>query len=168
MHAAPSRLSGQGIRFPGGLFQQWPDLGHLRDNGCGLLDPLPVELDDGVPVLQYFAGFKVADPVVGEPGSDEGDVAGFERANVVSDDELSGALPDEVDLIFWMVIPPCHGLGKSCWCHRTEWCGSSGMTSRLARMPSSLSANRAAALSGRSAPLAGSAVLIVVLPALRL
>ena len=36
---------------------------------------------------------------------------GLERADVVSHDELSGALPDQVDLVFGMVVPARHRAG---------------------------------------------------------
>ena len=94
-----------------GLFQQRLDLGHLGNDCGGLLDPFAVELDHGVPVLQHFAGLKVADPVVWEPRSHEGHVPGLERADVVSDDEFSGALPDQVDLVLGMVVPACQRAG---------------------------------------------------------
>ncbi|EJL05384.1 hypothetical protein PflQ2_2447 [Pseudomonas fluorescens Q2-87] len=64
-----------------------------------------VELQHHVAPGQVLIGRQVAHPVVGQVRADHCDVAGAKRADIVTGQQLSAALADQMDFKFGMMVP---------------------------------------------------------------
>ncbi len=104
MRSLQGGFTGEFQAAPGPVKQalQVAQLGQRGAQGqqCGA-----VELQHHIAPRQVLAGGQVADPVVGQVGADQCDMAGAKRTDIVARHELAAALADQVDFKFGVMVP---------------------------------------------------------------
>ncbi len=87
------------------LLEQRNELSELGKDPARIRDEGPGELEHDVPPLDPLARPEVAHPMMGQVGADEQKIARPERADMVADEHLAGALGDQVNFVFRVIVP---------------------------------------------------------------